>query len=107
MAGSGPCVRWLARCPPFLCCQRSQTVLIRAELSLPFSQTEHKQGSSFLMFAMELDRSCISKSSASLLGLVETGQKVGELILGDASKKKQHLCKTPFFRKGKCKQQGK
>lgn len=39
--GSGMCVLWLASCLPLIYCQGSQAVLIRAELSLPFSPAGH------------------------------------------------------------------
>lgn len=62
-----------------------------------------------LLFAMKLDRLCISRSSTFLSGVVEISQKVGKFLPGPLTHTHtqiQHLCK-PFSRKGNCKQQEK
>lgn len=61
------------------------------------------------LFAMKLDRLCISRSSTFLSGVVEISQKVGKFLPGPLTHTHTHTqiqhLRKPFSRKGNCKQQ--
>lgn len=79
----------LASCLPLIYCRGSQAVLIRTELSLPFSPAEHLTTRVFSNAASVCREArqtfSISRSSTCPSGVAEISQKAGQLVLGDCN----------------------